>query len=163
MLYRWEYLRPNVVHYVRWTLDSPDSCRPAVHCRAAEADVRSKLVVLTGFVLLAIGCYAFYVPFDAWWYLRFLLLAFPAIFMPMSATILRVSARIRSWPRGSASVRLVALVAGQSLAFARENSAFDSAGEWRFASIGRAVADRLPPRAVVLGFTAGACGITRVA
>jgi hypothetical protein len=93
-------------------------------------------------------CYAFYVPLDTWWTLRFLFPAFPVAFVFLSAVLLRAPARLPAAARWLAVVVLVGTAAAHAIAFGRANSSFDSAKEWRYATAGRYIAERLPERAV---------------
>jgi hypothetical protein len=159
--YQWGYLGPNTDYYLRWAVDSQSPvilvalAAPFLLWRDRAVEngqprTRATLVVFTGFVLVVYACYAFYMPFDQWSFLRFLLPAFPVIFVLMSAAILRLSARLRGRARWVLPLVLVAVVTAHSLRFGREHGAFDSSGELRFATVGHYIAERLPQRAVFL-------------
>ena len=159
--YQWGYFWTNATYYLRWVVDSQSPvilvalAAPFLLWRGRTVEngqprTRAMLVVCTGFVLVVYACYAFYMPFDQWLFLRFLLPAFPVIFVLMSAAILLLSARLRGRARWMLPVVLVAVVTAHSIRFGREQGAFDSSAERRFAAVGRYIAERLPQRAVFL-------------
>jgi 4-amino-4-deoxy-L-arabinose transferase-like glycosyltransferase len=156
--YRWEHFRPNLTRYARWLVDSQS---PVVLLAIAapllwtsrrftngESRTRSIVWMCAGFAVVVYLCYAFYLPFDAWWFLRFLLPAFPNVFVLMSAAILRIAAVVPARGRGVLVVAIVALLVAHGIRFGRSHSAFDSGGEWRFATAGRFIAQELPRNAV---------------
>jgi hypothetical protein len=49
--------------------------------RGPREDSTALRRLLLAFAAGVFCCYVFYTPFDAWWYLRFVLPAFPAIFV----------------------------------------------------------------------------------
>ena len=63
-----------------------------------------EFVVLLGFALALGLLYLFYLPFDAWWYLRFLVPAVPVVFLLCADAVARVAAK-------GATVRVAALAA----------------------------------------------------
>lgn len=98
-LYQWGFFWPSAAGYLRFAVDSQTPvilvaiAAPFLLWRERTLEngqprTRAMLVVCTGFVIVVYACYAFYMPFDAWWFLRFLLPAFPTIFVLMSAAIL---------------------------------------------------------------------------
>jgi hypothetical protein len=72
-----------------WPIVSPTSLRE-------DDDRSSARVGLTGLVALTFLSYIFYETFDAWFYLRFLLPAFPALFILMAAAIRSIALRLPS-------------------------------------------------------------------
>jgi hypothetical protein len=110
---------------------------------------RSTLVLCTAFAIGVYLCYAFYVPLDTWWTLRFLFPAFPIIFVFLSVALLSIPARLPPTARGLVVVTLVGLVVSHAIAFGRNNYAFDSTDEQRYADVGRYIAQKLPDRAVL--------------
>jgi hypothetical protein len=158
-LYRWDYFWPNVADYTERMIGSQGPLvvlglvAPVLLWRgqaAEQGDARSRsiLVTYTAFAIAVYLCYAFYVPLDTWWTLRFLFPAFPVAFVFVSAALLSMPARLPAAARWLAVVVLVGTGAAHAVAFGRSNSSFDSARDWRYATAGRYIADKLPERAV---------------
>jgi hypothetical protein len=90
-------------------------------------------------------------PFDAWWYLRFLLPAYPVLAVATCMTVAAVAGRLRL----AGPVLATALVGG-AVAFGLYYSAdFEALGEYRFPIMGAYVRDRLPHDAVVFSMMHG--------
>jgi hypothetical protein len=159
--YRWEFLWPNLWRYGRWLLDSESPLillaaaapflvwRPDAG-RSGRADARPMVAACIAFASIGYLCYAFYLPFDAWWFLRFLLPGFPMLMALVSAVMLTLAARLPVRSREWALVVILSLAVSHNLAFARRSGSFDSDGEWRFATAGRYIAEHLPARAILL-------------
>jgi hypothetical protein len=96
--------RADLRQYARWLFETETvlvllAFVPLVLLPRAEGGLRAALALLVSFVAAVWLAYLFYEPFDAWWYLRFLLPAFPAIFvlaLTGGALLLTRIARIRS-------------------------------------------------------------------
>ena len=153
--FQWNHGWPNLQHYWRWAMDSQTPlivvavAAPVLVWRHLSASTgRPLLVVMVGFVLGVYACYAFYLPFDDWWFLRFLLPAFPASFALMSVALVRLCGPLPGHVRWMAPVILVALVVSHSIQFGRAHSAYHSAPEWRFATVGEHIAAHLPEDAI---------------
>ena len=84
--------------------------------------------------------------------LRFLLPAFPALCVLASATIVRGAALLPAAGRAAAITAVVALAVWWSVHSARRHTAIESSEDLRFAAIGRALPQVVPPRSVVLAF-----------
>jgi 4-amino-4-deoxy-L-arabinose transferase-like glycosyltransferase len=153
--FQWDYGWPNLKHYWRWAIDSQTLlivvaiAAPVLAWRHVSASTgRPMLVVVAGFVLGVYACYAFYLPFDDWWFLRFLLPAFPASFALMSVALVRLCGRLPRHARWLVPVILVAFAAEHSIRFGWANGAYHSASEWRFAVVGQYIRTHLPERAI---------------
>jgi hypothetical protein len=153
--FQWDHGWPNLQHYWRWAIDSQTPlivvalAAPVLAWRHLSASTgRPMLVVLVSFVLGVYACYAFYLPFDDWWFLRFLLPAFPASFALMSVALVRLGGRLPGPVRWMAPVLVVGFAVSQSVRFGWANSAYYSVPEWRFAAVGQHIAARLPERAI---------------
>jgi hypothetical protein len=97
-------------------------------------------------VLAVAASYLFYMPFDAWWYLRFLLPGFPALAAATCLTLAALSARFGSAIR-VLSVGAVIAAAGFGWSTI---SGLETLGENRYRIIGEWVRARLPGNAVVI-------------
>lgn len=107
--------------------------------------------VLLLYVAIVFGCYLWYTPFDGWWYLRFVLPAFPALF------VLAADAAWRGMNRLGTRVAIVSaavftfVIVDYGITQARARDTFGiGVGEQKYADVGRYVATHLPPNAVVL-------------
>jgi hypothetical protein len=152
-LYRWEYFARNVRNYPRWLVESQT---PLILLALAAPFIigdpvqRRRALMLLAFIASVFACYLLYIPFDAWWYLRFLLPAYPALLV---LTMMVVGARLPHLPAGTRSLAAVILVAAavsHQVQYARAGAAFAVAGEWKYEVAGRYVAQHLPQNAVVL-------------
>lgn len=153
VLYRWEFLWPNLVRYSGWLWDTHRftlllAAAGAVvlwqRCRADDHAGDCHAIGACALFALAVGLsYAFYLPLPEWWNLRLLFPAFPIIFVAAGVGVMALPAR-------ALRVAVVLMVAALGVASSREKGAFDSEPELRFATIGQYVADTLPPKAALL-------------
>jgi hypothetical protein len=105
-------------------------------------------LLLAGWVVVVLLSYVFYQPFDAWWYLRFLLPAWPVVMMFAAAALIAALQRV---PNRVAATALVLLPACLAIDVAARRSVFDLArGERRYVDVGRFVASHTEPDAVML-------------
>jgi hypothetical protein len=105
------------------------------------------------FIALVLVCYLLYFPFDAWWYLRFLLPAFPPLLVLMCVALVNVATRVaaRGGLRDLAIAVIIGVLAWHGVNFARDHSAFASKeGERKYVAVGNYIAQRLPDRAVII-------------
>jgi hypothetical protein len=105
---------------------------------------------LQAFAAGVLACYVFYIPFDAWWFLRFLLPAYPPL---LALTAVAVVLLARRLPQGLRLIAVATVIAGTAwhgVQYARTHAAFNVEGEWKYATAGRYVAERLPAKAVLL-------------
>ena len=144
----------NVLHYTSWWWQSQGPLGfvfVAALFRPAIAR-RREINVALGFAATLCLIYLFYLPFDTWWFLRFLLPAVPIVFLLCADTVARASL-------GSASVQAVALsafvmaAAGYAFRFADLNDLTGiGRGEHRYAEAAAYIAKATGPEAVVLSF-----------
>jgi hypothetical protein len=144
-LYAWSHGWTNLAHYSRWLVETQTIV--VVFAAAAPLVVpRATAILWLGGIVGLFGLYVFYLPFDDWWYLRFLLPMFPAMFVLTSAVLLRVV-------RGRVLLAAVVIAAlgwhGVSVAAERGASRVWEA-EQRYAEAGAYVAAALPQRAALL-------------
>ncbi|MBI4520624.1 MAG: glycosyltransferase family 39 protein [Gemmatimonadetes bacterium] len=161
-LYAWQNLGPNLARYPRWLLESQT---PVVLCALIApfllprqrgpgdppSGVRATATRWLGFVAMVFACYLFYAPFEEWWYLRFLLPAFPPLLVLTAASVTGIAQRL-PLPRvvcGVAAAVVIALLAWHGLDRSRGFGRFRE-GERKYAAVGQFVARRLPDRAVLL-------------
>lgn len=146
-LFKIEFLRANLSSYPRWLIETETPL--ILLAFAAPLLIRtslSRLFIAVTATLFA--SYAFYVPFDNWTYLRFLLPAIALLLILTGAVIADVSQRLQSQhARWLVAAACLAVMAWR----------WDSAGmqppppnERRYAVVGEFVRDALPGNAIVL-------------
>ncbi len=103
-------------------------------------DARHAARWLAAVALTVFGVYSAYTPFDAWWYLRFLLPAWPALFIGTAALIVGLARGRAAWLRGLATLAVLALGL-HAFATARRLGVYPQGeGERRYATIAELVA-----------------------
>jgi hypothetical protein len=156
-LYSVRYLWPNITRFASWIAqtDTP------IVVLAGLLFVRPRLIapirapfprVLLGvFVAVVIASYLFYLPFDAWWFLRFLLPAWPVV---MVLTAAGIHAMVRLIVERRATVALTAIVlavAAHGVVAAANRSAFILwFGESRYIDVARYLSVSTEPNAVFI-------------
>jgi hypothetical protein len=155
--YAWEYGLANLRRYPVWTVDTQTPLvLLALGLFVAPAWLPRPRVphlpmLLGGFIGIVFLSYLFYAPFDAWWFLRFLLPMWPAI---MALTAAALEAIARRWTGRWSSVvvwAIVAAVGWRGVRLAAERSAFDLGwGDRRYVNVARFVAEHTERDAVVL-------------
>lgn len=146
-LFKLEYLGANLSNYPRWLVETETPL--ILLAVAAPWCIRTPLTWLFIAISAALfASYAFYLPFDNWTYLRFLLPAISVLLILTAAVLLHLSQRLPS-----RSARWLAAAAWVVVMAWR----WDSAGmqppppnERRFAVVGEFVRDGLPENAILL-------------
>jgi len=145
----------NIARFWRWLAETQTPlfflgfAAPLVaHWLPAPRDIhlRAVTLLLTGVVLAVFGSYLFYQPFDVWWYLRFLLPAYPALAVLTCITLAAFVVRFGT-PARVISTAIVVAVAWFGLS---QIAPLDLLGEYRYRIIGEWVRDRLPANAILL-------------
>jgi hypothetical protein len=112
--------------------------------RHVEMEGRTLLGVMS---LAVIGCYLVYRTFDAWWYLRFLLPAWPAL----CVGIARVLARPSGLDFGRTGKVLIFGLGLYGLWYSYDAGVFDlGRGEQRYVAVARLVRNATPPNSVII-------------
>lgn len=155
--YAWEFGLANLLRYPVWIVDTQSPlvllalCLFVAPALLPQPRVPHLRMLTGGFIGVLFLSYLFYTPFDAWWFLRFLLPMWPAI---MVLTAAAVDALARRWTgRWSAVVAwaIVAVVGWRGVRLAIDRSAFDLGwGDRRYVNVARFVADHTEPDAIVL-------------
>ncbi len=169
------HVGPNAVRYVTWLAETQTPLAlaglaalvlPARHLWPT-VDGRRGARLLAGLVAIVVAIYLAYLPFEAWWFLRFLLPAWPAMAIG-TATLVVCACRLKEdEPRTTAhettgrrrtlaSVLLIALGAYGLGATWHLDVFPGNEGERRYATIAQLVEQTTEPGAVVLtGMQAG--------
>lgn len=112
-------------------------------------DERRAVLLLGAAVLTVWVLYLIYTPYDAWWFLRFLLPAWPAMCIGTAALVLRFAHPRRPVTQAAAWTTLAA-VGLFGLRYAARNGAFPSGeGDHRYVSIAKIVEAATPASAVI--------------
>lgn len=116
--------------------------------------------LLFGATLVVVwALYLAYMPYEAWWFLRFMLPSWPAICLGMAVVIVRLG-RTHSVALRLAAFGLALAVGAYTIRFAVNNGAFPSGeGDHRYVSIAKIVEQATEPSAVI--FTGQHSGPTR--
>lgn len=148
-LYGWDFIGANAVNYSFWFFVSQGPVLAGLALYGfARAAGRPSLRPPPIFVGAVVASYLPYLVFDAWWYLRFLLPAYPALFViSASAGVALLRPLTRGVRRAAVAAGLV-LTIGYGLWFIRDMAPlrFRDA-EHRYAAIGTYVRDALPANA----------------
>lgn len=155
-LYAWRFLVPNLRQYSRWLVDTQTPLIalcifPFAFWRRLPREGQRRLAMMAALALIIWLSYVFYLVFDAWWYLRFLLPALPlTLVLAVVGGRLMLSPLTRGLRLSLAAVALVAVVFAQAR-YARANSVLEVCRiESVYVSVGEWVRARLPPNAILL-------------
>ena len=112
-------------------------------------DQRQGALLLGACVVVVWALYLSYMPFEAWWFLRFLLPAWPAMCLGAAAVVCRI-AQTRGFSGRVAACATLAVVGAHNLYYASTHGAFPSGeGDHRYVSIAKMVEQATDPAAVV--------------
>ncbi len=159
-LYSWRHLWTNVVHFSTWTSQSDT---PMVALALAffvapallpPAQIPFARVLLGGVVAIVILSYVFYLPFEQWGYLRFLLPMWPVVMVLTAASVIAVADRwLPRHSRHAALALLPGVLAWHHLAFAAREHVFSRwQDENRYVDVGRFIAATTDPSAVFVSW-----------
>jgi hypothetical protein len=158
-LYSWSYLGRNVAQFSTWMAgaESPVVVLGALFFVAPrllpEPRVAGVRILFGGFLAIVIVSYLFYLPFDAWWFLRFLLPMWPIVMILTVAAMCGIIDRVA--PRRSAALvaLVVAALAARGVVVAFRRGTFDRASaERRFADVSQYLAVSTEPSAVFISW-----------
>lgn len=149
-IYDWQHVGPNLDRYPRWLLESQTPLVLAALLAPWLLSRRLEAVMLLVFACGVLASYLPYVPFDVWWYLRFLLPAYPALLALAGAVVVRLSARLPAGARIAAAAAAIGLTAWHGVEYAAARATFDTDGEWKYAIAGQYISEHLPEHAVLL-------------
>jgi ABC-type multidrug transport system fused ATPase/permease subunit len=154
VLFALHNLPTNLRHYAHWLWETQTLAiflAPLALWTTASRPERADRGRLFFFAAGVALCYAFYLPFDTWDYLRFLLPAYPALLILTSAVLIDLLARL---PRPIGALVTVTLVGTIALSGVREAEAKGVFDNWRslrrFVDIPAYARTHLPPNAIYL-------------
>jgi hypothetical protein len=151
------YIPPNLARYGRWLIETQTPLALAGMLALAmpwriawpTGDSRRAALLLASMTLVVWALYSVYTPFEAWWFLRFLLPCWPAICIGTCALIVRPTEGA-AWGRRAALVVLVALGAYGVVTAVRRDVFPAGEGERRYATIAGLVEQTTEPSSVIL-------------
>jgi hypothetical protein len=157
-LYGFGLLPANVRNYGGWMVQTqtvlivlalvPLFVRDALPEPRAGVSTRRCLAAMVGLTFLS---YLFYAPFDHWFYLRFLLPAYPALFVLQAVALRWVASKVPVECRVTAAAIVCAVVVPFGVNVGRQAGIFAVAAyEGRYVRAANEVASRTPADAVVL-------------
>jgi hypothetical protein len=157
ILYSVSYFGTNLVRYADWLVKSESwlvvvAVIPFVMRRGGtKLLARPARILLALFAALVCLSYLFYLPFDDWWFLRFLLPAFPVLFVFEAAALDWAVQKLRlPFPRIALFI-IVAMVVAYRVWFAAGHGLMRiGADEQRYVAVGQYIERALPANAVVL-------------
>ncbi len=153
-LFGFAHVVPNLQRYPVWLLRTETPfvlLALASPLALAGREARTRAWWMLAFAAAVFACYIPYEVFDAWWYLRFVLPAYPPLLVLSSAVFLAALARFTVRVRAAATALVATTIVLLHLASAVDGNAFRMRDfERRFRDGGEYVARHLPPDAVVL-------------
>jgi hypothetical protein len=156
-MYAWGYWWRNVQQFTAWMVRSETVWVPLgvvalAMCWRSERDRRLPMLFLAVVAATVWLSYLFYTPFDVWLYLRFLLPAFPALFVLAAAGAAALLTRVVGPSRAAAIGLLLAipLFAGRIAHLRAEGILGSRIGGVAFLSAAEYVRTRLPENAVIV-------------
>ncbi len=152
-LFKVEHVWPNLQRYPLWLLETetPIVLLALLAPRLTRDSLtRRRALWLLGFTAAVFACYIPYEVFDAWWFLRFVLPAYPPLLVLTAAALVWLVERT-TWQWRTVTYAAVMAVA---IVMVRESIHRHAFGLWeferRFQLAGEYVAARLPPNAIVI-------------
>jgi hypothetical protein len=157
VLFSASYVVPNLERYGRWLVESQTPLAVVgiavllvpvkAIWRTQEQQQAARLLGASVMVVWAL--YVMYTPFEAWWFLRFLLPAWPAMCLGSAALLVRV-AQGRHLALRIIGCAILAFVGAHNLYYASTHGAFPSGeGEHRYVSIAKMVEQATDPSGVI--------------
>jgi hypothetical protein len=143
----------NLANYPLWWLQSQGFLAFIFLLAAIKRHTPHKreAVVLIGFGVAVFLAYLFYIPFDAWWFLRFLIPVMPLAFLFCADVIEWATSRFQRVTRFAVLSAFTIASAAYAANFSRQVSILQSGdGEQKYVDAGVFIARATPPEAVVL-------------
>ena len=155
ILYSLSYFRTNLTRYSEWLVQSESwllvlALLPLITV-ARTRQTWTRAVPLALFAAILCVSYLVYRPFDEWWFLRFLLPAFPILFVSQAVALGWLTRRVQTPARHVALIAILALLLVYRGWFAASQGLMRIGDdEQRYVAVGQYVDRALPSNAVVL-------------
>jgi len=158
VLFSWNHVWPNFQNYARgitstqtpfFALGLVGLALPLTRLWTGRTE-RAAAILLLAIVVSATAIYAGYQPFDAWWYLRFLLPAWPAMATGVAALALQAAARTGPRVRRVAAASVCVVGIATAITAGRLGVYPPGEGQRRYATVAALVAQATEPSAVVI-------------
>lgn len=149
---------PNLTRYSTWLVETQTAAVALAIVAPLLAPPAARRIAwwLLAFALVTLGMYLPYLVFESWWYLRFLLPAYPALMTLLAIVAMRVVASLPGSARGPATVAAGGGLAVVLLHLAIGHGIFGARDfEQRFRDTGAYLSAELPEEAVVLAHDLG--------
>jgi len=152
-MYAWDHWPANLRRYAGWLIELNSPILLLAFVAPLVTRARFALTMLAFFLLL-LACYLFFLVFDQWPFLRFLLPAFPLLFVLASAVVVRGLERV-PFALGTAAVLLLCvLLPSWYVRKADSLTVFDiERAEHRYPAVGGEIDRTLPANSIVLSMT----------
>jgi hypothetical protein len=154
VLYSSRHFWPNLARYPVWLWQSQSPgilvAGVSLMALARPSRARAPVILAWAFCLVTLLCYITYVPYDQWWYLRFLLPGLGAFFALIAVGLRTVADRFpRPWG-GAAACAILLAILWHSLSYTAALKMFGpfKASEHRSADTGAFIARHLPADAI---------------
>jgi hypothetical protein len=148
--YAWDRFTANAERYPSWLVDLHTPAILLAFIAPLAGRVRA-MMPMVAFIVLLFALYLFYVVFDSWPFVRFLLPAIPLMFILGSNVVMRLVERAPVSLRGAIVFLLCTLVPVWYVEKARRIGVFGiQRAERRYVEVGEAAGRELEPNAVVL-------------
>jgi len=155
-LFSLAFVTPNARNYSSWFVESQGIAAGvlaagAFGCALIAGSGTHRVLAL--FAASVVALYLPYVPFDVWWFLRFLLPAYPVLFVLIASMLWTAARRARAHVRLAPvfAIVIAAIMAAQGLSFIRGiRPQHLRHSEHRFAAAGQYVRAALPPNAAFI-------------
>jgi hypothetical protein len=152
-LFSVRHVWPNLRRFIPWLIQSQSAgvLVAVIPLFVAERNqMRAAVALSSAFFLGTLFLYLPYLPFDAWWFLRFLLPGLGALFALMAAGLVLLARKIRRpWGHVAACAVFAWLIwHAAAFAFAEHFWGPLKASEQKYAVLGTFIARQMPPDAV---------------
>jgi hypothetical protein len=163
-LFKWSYFWTNLARYPRWILETETAIvllalaapfvLPPKAPPTADERARRVAIVWLCFIVAHFFLYLFYLPFEDWSYVRFLMPAFPPLLVLTCAVLWTVAAPLARLARGANDLIAAIVVAGvawHGVALSTDRGAqLQWIAEQRYITVGKYIASSFSERAVLI-------------
>jgi hypothetical protein len=161
-LYAWGYATANIAQYTSWMMqaETPVVALSLLFVVAQSVvgppRIRHARLLCGGLIAATVLSYLFYEPFQAWWFLRYLLPMWPVLMLLTASALVAVLRRLAGasqWIQSTAIAACLAMLAWHNVEFARAHDVFAlGRGERRYVDVARFVDAWTDPNAVMISW-----------